>query len=165
MEGGFFGNWIEHCHRRCVWVWLIAQVVKWGHCYMFELCMWAFCVFICALVQLGAFFFVYLVLLTDEIMIKNLCNCKCSLICQLWWNIHIYKARIKTELTQLPTWFNQVCPFERSSLHLIPKFFNTLVFLLEISYLEHKASMNKIKTSTYVLKLTAKANFYFAFMN
>lgn len=129
MEGGFFGNWIEHFHRRCVWVWLIAQVVKWGHWYMFELCMWAFCVFICALVQLGAFFFVYLVLLTDEIMIKNFCNCKCSLICQLWWNIHIYKAGIKTELTQLPTWFNQVCPFERSSLHLIPKLlFNTLLY-------------------------------------
>lgn len=77
--------------------------------------MYAFCLFICSLVQLSAVCFVHLVFLTDEIMIKICVIADYSLLWQLWWNIHIFKASILTELTLLPTRFNQVCLLERSS--------------------------------------------------
>lgn len=121
MEGGFFGNWVEHCHTRCRGVWLIThsevrQLVDVWSLYAFEYFVYSYvawfswCSFLCSPNVSYRW---------NHSQTKIHVITGCSLMCQLWWSIQVFKASVITELTLLPTWFNQVCPLERSSLLLL----------------------------------------------
>ena len=122
-KGGFFGNWIERrWDTRCGWARLTAHAVKWGSWWVFEVCTCVsehFCVSLRGLLQPAAVVCIHLVLLTDGIMHKQTDKFTPSQVVPCYARCNISKASIITEPTCLPTWFNEVCPLERSGLRLL----------------------------------------------
>lgn len=75
-----------------------------------------FCLSLRGLLPPAAVVFVHLVLLTDGIMRKQTDKFTSSQVVPCHARCNIFKASIRTEPTCLPTWFNEVCPLERSGL-------------------------------------------------